>query len=306
MANGHSHKKIKTQRKAKRARLERQYELRAAASHIQTRAFLACNELLLYHFLETLHRIRLLKVVERFIGHENVKAFFLVLEQTDSAIGGSTLPRVLAPPVDDIDDWLPSNLNLFVPLGRTAAWDDFFRGILLLPCADQIQPGIARPYRTVTNSHVEYESRIVDHYIMLSESIDECVITPVTAASTTLGMSIATCSTTYILYPELTSKRRALEAWNPPNIRSCLAMEMRGYRRSITNMSWSKTCGWNCPFVWRRTQGLRGVGVFCWGGFANQMVDNGVIGVPFTDVAMKWRLGDTCSNVHCPWSAATS
>ncbi|KAJ7912254.1 hypothetical protein B0H13DRAFT_1875055 [Mycena leptocephala] len=31
--------------------------------------------------------------------------------------------------------------------------------------------------------------------------------------------------------------------------------------------------------------------------------DNTSIGVPFTDVVMKWRLGDNCSNVHCPWSS---
>ncbi|KAJ7686407.1 hypothetical protein B0H17DRAFT_1136957 [Mycena rosella] len=209
MANGQSHKKLKTQRKNKRARLGRQYDLRSASSHVQARAFLACNELLLYHFFEactvatlitlshtstlfrslvkTLHRIRLIHIVEQFIGHENVESFFLVLEQTESAIGGSTLPRVLAPPVDGIDDWIPSNLNLFVPLGQALAWGEFFRGIRCLPCADQIQPGVAPPYRVVTESHLEYESRIVDHYIAVSESINPCVLTPATAASTTLG-----------------------------------------------------------------------------------------------------------------------
>ncbi|KAJ6555251.1 hypothetical protein B0H10DRAFT_2044969 [Mycena sp. CBHHK59/15] len=57
-------------------------------------------------------------------------------------------------------------------------------------------------------------------------------------------------------------------------------------------MSWTGPCGWNCPAVWQRIQGLRGVGVFCWGGYGNAML---------TDVAMKWRLSDRCTNVHCPW-----
>ncbi|KAJ7919515.1 hypothetical protein B0H13DRAFT_1868438 [Mycena leptocephala] len=40
---------------------------------------------------------------------------------------------------------------------------------------------------------------------------------------------------------------------------------------------------------------LRGVGIFCWGGFSKDMEDNGTIGVPYTEVApIKWRLGDTC------------
>lgn len=118
-------------------------------------------------------------------------------------------------------------------------------------------------------------------------------------------MAIATSSTMYVLYPELTNQRRALEGWNEPSIPSCINLEMRGFRRSITTMSWSVSCGWNCPVVWRRIQGLKGVGVFCWGGFTNEVLDNSSVGVPFTDVAMKWRLGDRCYNEHCPWASKT-
>ncbi|KAJ7649269.1 hypothetical protein B0H17DRAFT_420623 [Mycena rosella] len=58
------------------------------------------------------------------------------------------------------------------------------------------QPGVARPYHRVTQSHVEYSSRIARKLIVVSESIDACVITPAIAATvtTTLGMCIATCS----------------------------------------------------------------------------------------------------------------
>jgi hypothetical protein len=44
------------------------------------------------------------------------------------------------------------------------------------------------------------------------------------------------------------------------------------------------------------------VGVFNWGGYDNQHPDNSNGGIPQTDIEMKWRLGDTCSNRHCPWN----
>ncbi|KAJ7718757.1 hypothetical protein DFH07DRAFT_784817 [Mycena maculata] len=181
MAKGHTHKKIKTHRKNKRARLNRQYELRSAATHAQTTAFLGCNELILYHLFEactlvtlislshtsrqfrvlvkTLFRLRLIGLVKLFVGHHNVQDFFHLLEVTDAAIGGSTLLHVLAPPIgDEVDDWTPNNLNLFVPFEHSDPWDAFFRGIKLRPIG--IQPGVTRPYKSVTKSHIEYTSRL--------------------------------------------------------------------------------------------------------------------------------------------------
>ncbi|KAJ7435647.1 hypothetical protein B0H11DRAFT_2256979 [Mycena galericulata] len=139
MGKGHSTKKRQSQRKVKRSKVDKQYDLRAAASYIQTSAFFACRELFLYHLLEactlsslislshtstlfrtlvkTLLRIRLTSLVESFVGHENVIGFFQVLESTDSALTGSCIPRVLAPPIDDVDEWFPNNLNIYPPLG---------------------------------------------------------------------------------------------------------------------------------------------------------------------------------------------
>lgn len=191
MAKGHTHKKIKTSRKIKRARLDHHYKLRSDAAHVHTTAFLGCSEIVLYHFLEactlatlitlshtsvffrtmvkTLYRIRLLAVIEPFVGHQHVEAFFNVLEASDSAIGGSTLPRVLAPPVDEEDDWMPSNLNIYVPYGGLKAWKTFFARICLEPSSSQ--PGIARPYKMVTNEHLVYES-----CLLVSLSIHEYLL----------------------------------------------------------------------------------------------------------------------------------
>ncbi|KAJ7939753.1 hypothetical protein B0H13DRAFT_2300461 [Mycena leptocephala] len=144
-AKGQVHKKLKTQRKTRQARQDRQYDLRSAARHVHTSAFLACEELVLYHLLEactlaslialshtsvffrmlvkTLFRIRLIAAVDPFVGHDNTAKFFEVLQSTGSAIAGSTIARILAPPIDDIDDWMPNNLNIYPPLGCTIATD---------------------------------------------------------------------------------------------------------------------------------------------------------------------------------------
>ncbi|KAJ7743429.1 hypothetical protein B0H14DRAFT_3514904 [Mycena olivaceomarginata] len=120
--------------------------------------------------VKSLYRIRLLAVIEPFIGSENVRRFFDVLESTDSAIGGSTLPRVLAPPTSPGEAWMPSNLNIYVSFGRGQLWKDFFTDIHLLESASQ--PGVASRYNLVTNSHVQYQSRLPSRPILLSESID--------------------------------------------------------------------------------------------------------------------------------------
>ncbi|KAF7372588.1 hypothetical protein MVEN_00121600 [Mycena venus] len=288
---------------------------------------LACSELVLYHFLnactlaslialshtsfffrtmvKTLHRIRLCAVVEQFVGRENVHRFFEVLEVTDSAVGGSTLLRVLTPPTSPSGyDWMPSNLNIYVPLGNISPWNAFFAEIKL--DISSRQPGIAFPYKSVTNSHTQYYSRVSAHLILLSESINASVITPAVAASTTLAMCIATCSTTVVLYPELVDRGRAHSGWNSPTVAACIKLQDRDFRHSVSTISWKDACGWNCPVLWRRVQCLRGVGVFCWGGIDNKMRDNGSVGIPFTDVSMKWRLDDKCWNVNCPWSAVRS
>ncbi|KAJ6569957.1 hypothetical protein B0H10DRAFT_2238085 [Mycena sp. CBHHK59/15] len=172
MAKGHLPKKLKTQRKIKQARLDKQYDLHSAAAHVQTAAFLACHELILYHLLEAcslasmialshtshlfrtlvkaLFRIRLLRLVELFIGPENTEEFFRVLQLTGSAIGGSTLPLALVPPTDDeIDEWTPNNLNIYVPHGNGSDWESFFTRIDLPPTSTQ--PGVSHPYHRVTN-----------------------------------------------------------------------------------------------------------------------------------------------------------
>ncbi|KAJ7814302.1 hypothetical protein B0H13DRAFT_2293744 [Mycena leptocephala] len=153
--------------------------------HVHTSAFLACEDPVSYHLLEactlaslivlshtavffrtlvnTLFCIRRIATVDPFVGHNNIAE---VLKSTQSGIAGSIIAHILAPPIDNIEDWMLNNLNIYPPL--------------------------VRPHATVTRSHVEYESRSKGWAITLSERIDTCVLTPATAAVTTLGMCVIT------------------------------------------------------------------------------------------------------------------
>lgn len=126
-------------------------------------------------------------------------------------------------------------------------------------------------------------------------------MTPLIGATTTLSTNLATCANIYSLYTSLLTQRRALEGWFPTPVRKAVAMGRRGYRSSFSTASWQGPCGWACPVLWRNVRGLNGVGTFQWGGNKGQFPDNSLAGIPYTNNDMKWRLGDRCTNKHCPW-----
>jgi hypothetical protein len=135
-------------------------------SHVHTSAFLACEDPVSYHLLEactlaslivlshtavffrtlvnTLFCIRRIATVDPFVGHNNIAE---VLKSTQSGIAGSIIAHILAPPIDNIEDWMLNNLNIYPPLGQwypsrilsslltlygmgcTAPWEQFFEHI---------------------------------------------------------------------------------------------------------------------------------------------------------------------------------
>ncbi|KAJ7154983.1 hypothetical protein C8R43DRAFT_1126373 [Mycena crocata] len=232
----------------------------------------------------------------------NVRDFFNVLEMSGSAISGSTVSYILTFPYRH--SWKPSNLNILVPKGNMAMWHGFFASIGLAVVEDPA--GVGRKHRHTTLTYVIYQSKQNGFPIFLSESRNSSIITPLVGALSTFSANLATCSDIYCFYPDLTRQNRALEGWFPTPVRQAMAMYARGVRSSFSSTGWDGPCGWACPALWREVKGLRGVGVFRHGGFNNQHKDGvSTVGIPVTNTALKWRIGDTCRNPHCPWTKAT-
>jgi hypothetical protein len=141
---------------------------------------------------------------------------------------------------------------------------------------------------------------------MCTESVDESVMTLLMGATTTFCTNLATCSDIYTLYTKLANENRALEGWFPTSVRSAVTMGKRRIRSSISTSSWKIPCGVQCPVVWRKLRGFKDVGVFRWGGSNNQHRDGvSTVGVPVVKDSLQWRLGDVCTNKHCPWYNAS-
>jgi hypothetical protein len=142
--------------------------------------------------------------------------------------------------------------------------------------------------------------------IELSESVDNSVLTPLTAATNTWTMTMATPSKIYALYASHIAQLRSLEAWHPTPVKKAVTLGRRGIRNSFSTASWTKPCGQSCPVRWRHVRGLAGVGVFHWGGYANQHPDEeSGVGEAYSDTDKTWVLGDICTNENCLWTNAT-
>ncbi|KAJ6576489.1 hypothetical protein DFH09DRAFT_1311171 [Mycena vulgaris] len=245
------------------------------------KAFFACN-------------LRLL--VATFLSDQHVDAFFLLLETSLGAIGGSVVSSVLSFPYRH--SWTPSNLNIFIPHGGLFAWHQFLGSIGLFQGPEQ--PGVNHKFAHTTSSHLIYRSKLAGFTITLTESVNGSVLTLLCSATTTWCTNLATCSDFFVLYVKLANEKRALEGWFPMPVKQALTMGRRHIRSSISTTSWDSPCGLHCPVLWRELCGFEGVGVFRWGGDKNQHKDGvSTMGIPSTDNAMKWRLGDTCNNQNC-------
>ncbi|KAJ7699762.1 hypothetical protein B0H16DRAFT_1749283 [Mycena metata] len=235
-------------------------------------------------------------LLKPFVGDSDLVDFYKVLESSSSAIAGSFASGLLTPPYSLS---MTQDLNIFTPRGQLFIWRDFLDHIDLV--ASQKQPGVDRRYLHTTHNHIVYHAKTKDFTITITESKDNSLFTPLIGATTTLNTTICTAAKFYSLYGGLLSQRRALEGWFPTPVRKAVAIGKRRYRSSFSTASWQRPCGIHCPVLWRHVRGLDGVGIFTWGGYDKQHGDFSEAGIPFSDTDMKWRLGDSCSNVNCPW-----
>jgi hypothetical protein len=96
-------------------------------------------------------------LVSLFMTDDHVDQFYDLLEASLSAVGGSTVSSVLSFPYRH--RWLPSNLNVLLPLGRMFEWRDFLERIGLHEIVSKVK-GVDRKHAKTTASHVVFESFI--------------------------------------------------------------------------------------------------------------------------------------------------
>ncbi|KAJ6560614.1 hypothetical protein DFH09DRAFT_1364769 [Mycena vulgaris] len=251
------------------------------------KAFVACN-------------LRLL--VERFLGRDNVDTFYVVLEESGSAMAGSLVSSVLTAPYRHA--WTPSNFNIFVPNGFLFRWYQFFATVGFTE--KENGPGVDSKFAHTTSNHVVFHSAMADFTIELSESIDSSVFTPLTGFTNTFSASLASCADLYTFYVEQIAQHRSVEGWFPTPVKKAVALNRRKIRNSFSTTSWSKPCGLACPVLKRQVRGLDGVGAFRWGGASNQHADGDAnVRVPNDNTDIQWQLGDRCTNRKCPWNGAS-
>ncbi|KAJ7677867.1 hypothetical protein DFH06DRAFT_1316663 [Mycena polygramma] len=257
-------------------------------------------------------------LVKDFVGKDELKNFFRVLDDALSAVAGSVVTASLTPPYrhnapDAVLEnpatgvlmprrWKVTRLTVVMPRGYMPNWRGYLDGINLSPAAEQ--PGVDLRFAHTVVDYVVYNGVSEGFSIGLVESCDESVMTPVIGGTTTFDGNFATSANVYSLYTGLLNQRRALESWFPTPVPKAVAMAQRRFKSSFSTGSWGGPCGWSCPILWRQVRGMAGVGVFQWGGHKNRFKDGSEAGIPYTDNDMKWRLGDTCTNKHCPMYGA--
>ncbi|KAJ6451378.1 hypothetical protein C8R47DRAFT_1229846 [Mycena vitilis] len=239
-----------------------------------------------------------------FITTKNINLFHETLHAASSGIAGSVASSVLTFPY--IHSWRPNDLNLVVPPdGDIFKWHAFLHDIGL-KVVDVITlksmnktAGVERRYAHTTMSHVIYHSFGQGLTITLSESLDGSIFRPLTGATTTYNTTLITSAKMFSLYPFLLHHRRALEGWYPTPVLKGVTLGRRRITSSFSTGTWTRPCGPHCPILERSISQLNGVGMFNYGGNGNIYSDVADEGMPNTDIEVKWRLGDVCTNRKC-------
>ncbi|KAJ6454925.1 hypothetical protein C8R47DRAFT_1228447 [Mycena vitilis] len=246
------------------------------------------------NLVKTFFRTNFRAMIEFFLG-EHTDAFLKLLVSTLAGVAGSVATSVMTYPYKH--DWMPADLNLYIARGTGSPWKLLFQNASLHRIGKQ--PGVERRFNPTVFEHTVYESVVPGFTIAVTESIDASIFTPLSGATSTFATNLITGYDLFALYPYLLRHSRALEGWFPTPVLKAVDMGRRRYRSSFSTASWDAPCGLHCPILFRYIKGLKGVGVFRWGGPKNKAIDGSEEGIPFTNSSVKWRLGDTCTNSEC-------
>ncbi|EEB90130.1 hypothetical protein MPER_11705 [Moniliophthora perniciosa FA553] len=124
----------------------------------------------------------------------------------------------------------------------------------------------------------------------------------VLGASSTMEMGFISSEKIVHFYPELLARRQFTdnEGLYPIDFPEWLLRRRR--MQYVTTTDWSTPCGACCPGAWRWTDG-DGSLIVNHGAYQKCVMRDGgemVEGITTLDLGMRWTLGCSCPNVHCP------
>ncbi|KAK0469463.1 uncharacterized protein EV420DRAFT_1472690 [Desarmillaria tabescens] len=254
---------------------------------------------------------RMKKQIDKFIPHSDLLAFFVLLDKTDSAVGGSVALAVLTPKCN----WEPRDLNIVVPQHAADRWTDFFGyhgydggEICLHEYGTREHPRYPILHTVVAKTVFLFTHPMLKQDIVIIVSNSDTCMTPIIRAQTTSQMNAITSSHVYCLYPSLTAQKIALRGYYPhPSDKYFLTALLTNHHDQLKKQALTyyessagtgQKCGLACADIERTLHGWRGVGVIQWGGYMDSKRSETSL-LPSNTLHVAWQLGEWCDNVLC-------
>ncbi|KAH7905488.1 hypothetical protein BJ138DRAFT_1118426 [Hygrophoropsis aurantiaca] len=224
---------------------------------------------------------RFASIVRPYVA-DHVHALVDLLRENRSLIVGSCALKML---LSD-EGWEPRNLNILVPRNNVNIFLTFFNSKHYSPTQIPVAPHL-----------VHYASRafFCEHSsqkpIIITESIDDSVLTPLLASTCTAEFICMTGGGLADIYPHLSSRRIALRSSR--TIKEPTSFSKSLMERGFDVKSSSEYMPHDvCPIVWRRINGLRGIWIKDWDA-SNSVKDI------FLGEHHRWCLDTQCLNPEC-------
>lgn len=238
-------------------------------------------------------KTRQLHILLRRFVHKEVPLFLRMLEDHEAVVVGSMGLALVTPDTG----WVPQSLTVVVPRKEGRAFLELFRALGYVLLNVEMSGKKAREEGCLRVCALRHNRNKTS--ITLAESFTHSIFPPVLCRSTTAAMNIVTGSTIYSMYPVLTSKNRALEAYRGASVATIIDLFLKRVLCARDTNAYREPCGLACPGILRRTRGLCGVGRVRW-------IDGDVYesGSDYVEgLSYQWSLSHGCVNEWCPFNA---
>ena len=215
--------------------------------------------------------------------------FYDLLSEINGAIIGSVALKMIVPVRDN--GWVPSDLNIAVPLGDLCAMSSFFRK----QGYELVDTGVDDRYAMAgVMSFSMYSNG--GSTVTISESVHfDSFLSVVFASLHTGAMNFVTSNDICCLYPTITPIQKSCAFWGIDGMTDIekAAVQSRGFDLYTSPTDLSGPCGDLCPVISRQFRGLRRVGLVRWRGCGVSSLGD--------SASYSWCIGAVCDREGCRW-----